>query len=455
MTPIKYLNGLGLVASGARNIRNGTRYSKYFRPPSRNDKYLSYAGTTTDTIEFMRDIIKNTLDDTKQIAPVLRGNNLRRTLSNIFSFIFNHIQYKPDDPENEELRRPVRAWADRVTGVDCDCYSILIGSILSNLDIPFALRMVKINGKPFYQHVYVVVPKNGQQSGLRHHGSYYTIDPVLDTFNEEHPFTGKYDLFMQPIKYLNGVPSASLNGAQGDSISPSVYYSPEAAREQRDNVIFFDGLDYYQREDRIQGLNGLGFLRKIWGGIKTAGKIIKKIGKKAIKKVVFKKDGTKRGLFRALSKKKRPVQQLTKLTPRGLPSTTVQSPTRITPIGTPSGQAANSASPTEMISIAKDMDKSLGVDSVLNIARAIAPDNKLINELVDAKSKANKGLSTQEARMLAKDAARAEKADMMESMYKLNQPKQAGFSGINMQTMMMLVAGIGLTAVVMNRPKSA
>ena len=107
-----------------------------------------------------------------------------------FAVVFSHLQYKPDDPVNEELRRPKRAWADRVTGVDCDCYSIFIGSILSNLNIPFALRMVKINNKPYFQHVYVVVPKSGKRNELESRSSYFVVDPVLDTFNEEHPFTG-------------------------------------------------------------------------------------------------------------------------------------------------------------------------------------------------------------------------------------------------------------------------
>lgn len=476
MNPIKYLNGLGLVASEPRNIRPGNEYNKFFGPPKRQDKYLSYAGTTNDTIEFMADIIKSTLDDTKRIAPVLKGKDLRRTLSNIFSFIFNHIQYKPDDPRNEELRRPNRAWADRSTGVDCDCYSILIGSILSNLNIPFALRMVKINNKPYFQHVYVVVPNNGQQSALRNRGDYYTVDPVLDTFNEEHPFTGKYDLFMQPIKYLNGVPSASLNGLQGGTVyDDNVYYSPEAAQETRDGVVFFDGLDYYQRVDGFDGLNGLsglGFLSKVFKVAKGAFKVVKKIGKKAIKKVgkIFKGNPQKkaeRKLRRATRKEERRLRKLQKSNAPMQPMTSL--PPSVTPIG-------NSAvTPQSMISIAKNMDKSLGVDSILNVAKAIMPDNKVVNELIDAKSKANagissmearmmvndaakanKGLSTMEARLLAKDAAKAEMLDNMQKQP--TQPMQAGFGfgGMNTQTMLMLGLGV-LTAgmVFMNRPKAA
>lgn len=476
MNPIKYLNGLGLVASGKRILKDGTRYNGYFAPPKRQDKYLTYAGNTDDTIAFMSDIIKNTLADTKAIAPMLKGRDLRTTLSNIFSFVFDHIQYKPDDPQNEELRRPARAWADRITGVDCDCYSILIGSILSNLNIPFALRMVKIGGKAHYQHVYVVVPKNGQKISLANPGSYYTVDPVLDTFNEEHPFTGKYDLFMQPIKYLNGVPSASLNGLQGGSVD-NLYYSEEAADTPQSNVVFFDGIDYYDRVNTpglnglngLQGLNGLGFLRKIWGAVKTAGKIVKKIGGKLVKKVVRKKDGSKRGIFKLFSKKNgqgaTPMQPLQS---RGLSPVSVSAPRSITPIGTRGGSNAN-VSPKDMIDIAKSMDKSMGVDSILNLTRALVPDNTMVAKLIDAKAQAaeNKGLSPLDTRLMATDVAKAQaaevkvtaaenKADMLQTMYTMNQPKQAGF-GFNMNptTMMLGILGIGVTALVLTRSKSA
>ncbi len=470
MNPIKYLNGLGVVASSKRVLKDGTMYNKYFAPPKRQDKYLTYAGNTNDTIEFMSEIIKSTLVDTKKIAPVLRGKDLRSTLSNIFSFVFDHIQYKPDDPQNEELRRPVRAWGDRRVGVDCDCYSIFIGSILSNLNIPFALRMVKIGGKPYFQHVYVVVPKNGKQTSLSSSTGYYTVDPVLDTFNEEHPFTGKYDLFMQPIKYLNGVPSVTLSGLQGNAVD-ELYYSEEAATVPESNVIFTDGLNHYERVtiqgieglNGLNGLSGLGFLKKIWGAVKTAGKVIKKIGKKAVKKVVYKNDGSKRGVFKLLSKKNNAAsEQMTPMQSKGLTPVTVNTPSSLTPIGTSGGTAQ--VTPKDMVDIANSMDKSMGVDSILNLTRSLLPDNTMVSQLIDAKAEASaaksKGVNPLEARVLANDAAKAQaaetKAELMETMYTMNQNqnKQAGFS-LSPTVIVMGVMVTGLMALVLTRPKTA
>ncbi|WP_075603107.1 hypothetical protein [Saccharicrinis aurantiacus] len=467
MNPIKYLNGLGVVASNKRTLKDGTRYNKYFAPPKRQDKYLTYAGNTNDTIEFMSEIIKSTLADTRAIAPVLRGRDTRSTLSNIFSFVFDHIQYKPDDPQNEELRRPVRAWGDRISGVDCDCYSILIGSILSNLNIPFALRMVKIGGKPYYQHVYVVVPKNGKRNALSSAANYFTVDPVLDTFNEEHPFTGKYDLFMQPIKYLNGVPSVSLSGLQGNT-NEEIFYSEDAAQTPQSNVIFFDGVNYYDRADDediehligLQGLDGLGFLRKIWGAVKTAGKFIKKIGGKALKKVTHKKNGSKRGVFKLLSKKRTPSAAMQPMASKGLTPINVSAPSSLTPIGTRGGNTQ--VTPKDMVDIASSMDKSMGVDSILNLTRSLLPDNTMVSKLIDAKAEASiaksQGINPLEARVQSADIAKAQtaeaKVDMMKTIYDMNQNK-SGFS-MNPNMIMMGIMGIGLVAtIVLTRPKTA
>jgi hypothetical protein len=489
MNPVKYLNGLGLVASGKRSIKSGSQYNQFFGPPKKEDKYLTYAGTTEDTIDFMADIIKNTLADTQSIAPRLKGATVQDTCRNVFNFVFQHIQYKPDDPTTEELRRPVRSWADRVTGVDCDCYSIFIGSILSNLNIPFALRMVKIGGRPYYQHVYVVVPKSGQRIGLLKKSDYITIDPVLDTFNEEHPFTEKYDLFMQPIKYLNGVPRASLNGLSGGLLGlakgGNLYYSEEAAEIPPGDFLFFDGLDYYEREASLQGtflsgpaagLTGLGFLKKVWGAVKSGAKLIKKIGGKAIKKITVKKDGTATGFAKifkgdpakkAARQENRAVRKTARQEKRAARKLTRVGATPVspaTPIGTsasPDGVANPlQTSAKDMIDIAKSMDKSMGVDQILNVVKSVVPDQSLVSQIIDAKSQANKGLSTFETRAIAADAAKAQEAEItknvLDQVYRakqFDQPVQyAGFgTGFNSTTMAMLVAGLALTGFVMSR----
>ena len=124
----------------------------------------------------------------------------------IWDFLFNHIQYKLDQKGLEQLRRPNRSWAERQTGIDCDCFSIFVSSILTNLKIPHEFRITKYN-RDEYQHVYVIVPSDGKSG-------YITIDCVLSEFNYEKPFTAKKDFTMS----LNGINVAVLSGTETDNV---------------------------------------------------------------------------------------------------------------------------------------------------------------------------------------------------------------------------------------------
>lgn len=195
-----------MIANHKRQLKPSTFFDKFF-PVSGlelTDPILKSSGDVFDTILLMKDIVLKTLNDTEQLAPVLKGNSLQETCKKVFDFVYNHIQYTPDKAGVEQLRRPLRAWKDRVAGVDCDCYSIIISSILSNLKIPHSFRMTKYNNKSFFQHIYVVVPKK-QGLSLNKRENYFVIDPVLDQFDKEEPYSAKHDKSMMPIQYLNGI----------------------------------------------------------------------------------------------------------------------------------------------------------------------------------------------------------------------------------------------------------
>ncbi|WP_162054532.1 hypothetical protein [Pontibacter pamirensis] len=197
-----------MQAKHKRSIHSGREFNRYFDLSrlQRSDPVLLNRGDVFDTILEMARIVKNTLPDTKGIAPVLKGSTLEQTCHNIFDFVYSHIQYTLDKPGVEQLRRPLRSWADRAAGVDCDCYSIFISSILSNLGIEHYFRMTKYQGD--WQHIYVVVPmKPGKAPGARH--TYYTIDCVVDSFDHEVPFSQKHDKKMSQLQYLNGLGSVT------------------------------------------------------------------------------------------------------------------------------------------------------------------------------------------------------------------------------------------------------
>ena len=219
--------GLGLVASGARNIKSGVEYDNLF-PTSQligTDPSLK-EGDVFDTLKEMEKVVKRTLAQTMKISKLLKSNSNQAISKNIWDFIYNHIQYKKDKAGVEQLREPARTWKDRKSGVDCDCYAIFISSILSNQGIDHAFRMTKYSGD--WQHVYVVVPKR-KGANLNTRSEYVVIDPVVDKFNYEVPFTKKHDHIMtMPIQLLNGVDQTTINGGvapgffgQTDSNIPS------------------------------------------------------------------------------------------------------------------------------------------------------------------------------------------------------------------------------------------
>lgn len=193
---MQLLKALGLVATGKRAIQSGLQYNQYFVLSGVHGQEVSLManGNVSDTIALMKKIVADTLPQTKRIAQVLKGSTRLQTASNVWDFLYNHVQYTKDNPLREQLRTPLRTWHDRRRGVDCDCYSIFISSVLTNLGVPHFFRVAGYHGGD-YQHVYVVVPDGSRQ---------IIIDPVMDEFNKEQPYTSKKDFNMK-VTMLNGL----------------------------------------------------------------------------------------------------------------------------------------------------------------------------------------------------------------------------------------------------------
>lgn len=211
---------LGYTASGKRNIRSGNEYNHLFPATSvATNPYLSNRATTYDTLDYIQQIVSDTLEDTTKLAKVLKAGSLKKTCQNIWEFCFNNIQYALDESHAEQLRRPSRSWADRKKGIDCDCFAIMVSSILTNLHIPHACRIVKMHGRNYFQHIYVVVPID-PKSGTENRENYIVIDPVVDAFNDEpRGITYKYDRNMTiPVQYLNGVEERPEFGHEFDGL---------------------------------------------------------------------------------------------------------------------------------------------------------------------------------------------------------------------------------------------
>ena len=242
-----------MEARKQRTIKDGTQYDHLFPKANVDTNTVMKNAGVGDTVAFIPKVVNKTLDHTKGIAGVLKGRNDYETCRNIWHFVYNHIAYRKDKDGYEQIRSPARSWHDRKAGVDCDCYTTLISSILTNLGIKHKLRITKYH-RDYFQHIYPVAELQNKRQVV--------IDCVTDKFDYQVPYSEKKDYSMD-LQYLNG-----LDG-------------------------YSDG--YTDGTDGTDGMEELGKLFKkkaSGGGKKKKGGFFKKIGqgiKKAAKKVNLKK----------------------------------------------------------------------------------------------------------------------------------------------------------------------
>jgi hypothetical protein len=191
-----------MEASTKRNVKDGKQYDVLF--PRAEDKVMTVKrnADVNNTLEFIPKVVRSTSNHTEKIAERLRGKTLRDTCKNIWNFVYDHIAYEKDEKGKEQVRSPAKVWADRKQGVDCDCYTTFISSILYNLNIPHIYRITKY-GNDYFQHIYPIVPTDD--------GNYITIDCVVNQFDYEEPYTEKLDKKMD-LQYLYGIESEDFSG---------------------------------------------------------------------------------------------------------------------------------------------------------------------------------------------------------------------------------------------------
>ncbi len=204
---VENATNLGFVASQKRDIAPGNEYDNLFSIASFEDPIRHKSMEVRKTLELMAEIVQRDKKQTKKLANKLYDSNKSKFAKNIWDFVYNHIQYELDESGIEQLRTPRRTWADRFEGVDCDCMSIFISSILTNKNIPHFFRITKY-GRPNWQHVYVVVPDGDDE---------IIIDTVMDSFNSEKEYSVKKDFNPQTGKELRGLGELNNNDNQTNS----------------------------------------------------------------------------------------------------------------------------------------------------------------------------------------------------------------------------------------------
>ncbi len=183
---------------------DGSAYNHLFPSVSGKNETIKKYADLNDTVQFIPKAVQATLYHTAQLAPVLKGATLRHTCSKVWHFLYGHTKYLKDEEGKEQIRSPGRSWRDRQLGIDCDCFSVFVSSILTNLGIPHKLRITKYpHSEGRFSHIYPIVPSGD---------GYITMDCVTDAFDYEAPYTEKKDVNME-LQFLNGFGN-SIEGSQ-------------------------------------------------------------------------------------------------------------------------------------------------------------------------------------------------------------------------------------------------
>ena len=205
------LNHLGLVPAESRRVKPMPSHLKGLVPMP-VDNIITVKPTVpdveADTMPLIINKAKRTAWQTKKLAAKLKGPTLASTLRNDSKFILDYIRYVKDDPEHEQVRSP-RRLVHEGKG-DCDCFAVLLASLLINQKINFWFRIARYPNSADWSHIYVVVPHHQKATTMPTDRSQYTVlDPVTNQHNYEVKFTKKKD-FPMSLQYLDGFGSGSL-----------------------------------------------------------------------------------------------------------------------------------------------------------------------------------------------------------------------------------------------------
>ena len=252
-----------------RVLSDGREFDHLFPHPGVTDTVIRKSADVADTMKLIRSKLPETIWQTEKIAKRLKGRTLEETCSNIWHFVYHHIQYKRDEDGVEQVRSPRRAWHDRKSGVDCDCYSVFILSILSALQIPCVARITKYAKRypqvPRWQHVYPIVPKRGHEHDYEEDRNYYhVLDCVKDRFDDEQTYLECKDYDMR-LDYLDGI-EEDENEYSNKNTNAYMKLS------DYDNVDLADISSVYDDEQEMNGL-----FKKIGNAVKST---VKNVGDK-------------------------------------------------------------------------------------------------------------------------------------------------------------------------------
>lgn len=128
-------------------------YDAFFAPAQHA---ATFAGVgLSDTKKLIADICNTHYKDCARIAQHLKGDTKLQSVFNLWHWLRHNIRYEYDREGREEVRTPLRTWADRRRGVDCDCLSVFAWCVLKCMGYDPAFELVSFNGKAAPSHILV------------------------------------------------------------------------------------------------------------------------------------------------------------------------------------------------------------------------------------------------------------------------------------------------------------
>ena len=126
---------------------------------------------------------------------------------NVWHWLHTNIRYAYDTPGEEEIRTPARVWADRESGVDCDCLAVMTACLLLNMGLNPQFEIVAFNNEPTFSHIYVNLDGAA-------------IDRVLPVFLARPDHITKTQIMDIPVYQLSGIGGCdSLSGVYSSTLA--------------------------------------------------------------------------------------------------------------------------------------------------------------------------------------------------------------------------------------------
>lgn len=125
-------------------VKPGHEFDHYFPKAKLITVVKKKGAKVEDTLELIPAVIRETAFHTRRFAKeYIWSGSIEKSCEKLWHFVYNHIAYKKDEEGKEQVRSPARTWHDRHNvgedgkplGVDCDCMSVFVVSVLYNLGV--------------------------------------------------------------------------------------------------------------------------------------------------------------------------------------------------------------------------------------------------------------------------------------------------------------------------------